>query len=185
MSTEVVRGRRPMDNLMGLIAFGILGALWIAFGVAIVIGQGSLDDAWRWLQSLPLVAQVIVWVLLLPVTAGLWVWETTWPFIVRLVVVGGLAFATLYTFFPKFLLGAKVAPAWGCRCGCAAKPARAERSAAQPASWHSRARGRRVASLSASGCAARLCGVAGRAARSRPCWRSGRRQRRAGCLRPR
>jgi hypothetical protein len=29
------------------------------------------------------------------------VWETTWPLVMRLVVVGGLGFVNLYVFFPK------------------------------------------------------------------------------------
>jgi hypothetical protein len=31
---------------------------------------------------------------------GLWVWETSWPILLRLVLVAGLAWVTLYTFFP-------------------------------------------------------------------------------------
>jgi hypothetical protein len=77
--------------------------LWLAFGAALVADQGSLDNAWGWLQGLPVFAQAAVWILFLPVTAGLWVWETTWPVALRLIAIGGLAFATLYAFFPRFL----------------------------------------------------------------------------------
>ena len=44
--------------------------------------------------------------LLLPVVAGLWVWETSWPFLVRLVLVGGLAFWNIVMFLPKALQAA-------------------------------------------------------------------------------
>jgi hypothetical protein len=35
------------------------------------------------------------------VVAGLWVWETTWPFIVRVVLVAGLAWWNLFMFLPR------------------------------------------------------------------------------------
>ncbi len=46
-----------------------------------------------------------VWLLTLPVMVGLGVWEgawrtRSWPVIVRLLVVAGLALATLNAFFP-------------------------------------------------------------------------------------
>lgn len=66
-----------------------------------VLGPGSLDQTWEWIRGLPLILQGVIWLLFLPVTAGLWVWETTWPLVMRLVVVGGLGFVNLYVFFPK------------------------------------------------------------------------------------
>jgi len=92
-----------MDNLIGLLAFVVFGVLWLAFAGALVASQGSLDAAWRWIASLPLVLQVVVWLLFLPVVAGLWVWETGWPLVVRLVAVAGLAVWTLYMFAPRWL----------------------------------------------------------------------------------
>ena len=94
-----------MDGLIGLIVFAVFAILWIAFGAAIIFSQGSLDGAWQWLRSLPLVFQGVVGLLLLPVVIGLWVWETSWPLVARLVVVAGLAMWTAYMFFPRSLLG--------------------------------------------------------------------------------
>jgi hypothetical protein len=81
-----------------LLAFG---ALWVAFGLAVVASQGTLDDAWATLTRLPLIVQAVVWLLLLPVVAGLWIWETTWPFVVRVVLVLGVAATNLLLFLPK------------------------------------------------------------------------------------
>jgi hypothetical protein len=97
-----------MDGIVALGAFGLFAVLWVAFGAALVLGQGSLDAVWAWLGSLPTVAQVVVWIALLPLTAGLWVWETGWPLAARIAVVGGIALANLYTFLPKGLLGGRV-----------------------------------------------------------------------------
>ena len=51
--------------------------------------------------ALPLLVQVVVAILFLPVVAGLWVWETTWPLLVRLILVIGVAGWNLLIFLPK------------------------------------------------------------------------------------
>jgi len=81
--------------------FAAFALLWGAFGVALAISQGSVDAAWTWVRSLPWVLQGVVWVLFLPVMAGLWIWETTWPVVLRLVLVGGLAAWNLLVFLPR------------------------------------------------------------------------------------
>jgi hypothetical protein len=40
---------------------------------------------------------------LLPVVIGLWVWESSWPLLVRLTVVIGVASWSLLVFLPKGL----------------------------------------------------------------------------------
>jgi hypothetical protein len=85
------------------ILFGIFAILWIAFAVGLIWSQGSLDQAWNTVRGLPLIIQVFVWVLFLPVMIGLWMWETTWPLIVRLVLVVGVAGWNLFIFLPKAL----------------------------------------------------------------------------------
>ena len=81
--------------------FAMFAILWVAFGAGLVWSQGSLDGVWHWIGSLPIVAQGIAWLLFLPVTAGLWIWESAWPLVVRLVLVGGLAWWNLLVMFPR------------------------------------------------------------------------------------
>ena len=83
------------------ILFGIFAVLWVAFAVGLLLGQGSLDDAWSWIRDQNLVVQGLIWLLFLPVTAGLWIWETTWPLVLRLVLVIGLAGWNLLVFLPR------------------------------------------------------------------------------------
>ena len=95
-----------MGNTIGFLAetgvlFAIFAILWAAFAVALSWSHGSLDAAWLWLRSLPLLIQGIVWVLFLPVMIGLWIWETTWPLILRLVVVVSIAGWNLLVFLPR------------------------------------------------------------------------------------
>lgn len=89
----------------GLITSGALlvvfAALWIAFTAGLVANQGGLDQAWTWIRELPLLVQGVVWLLFLPVVAGLWVWETSWPLVARLVIVVALAGWNLAMFVPR------------------------------------------------------------------------------------
>lgn len=87
------------------ILFGIFALLWIAFGAALIWNQGGIDQLWQTIRGLPLIAQGAAWLLLLPVMAGLWVWESTWPLIVRLIVVLGIAGWNLLVFLPRALQG--------------------------------------------------------------------------------
>jgi len=83
------------------ILFGAFLVLWIVVGAGIVWSQGSVDQAWQAIRALPLLLQLVVWLLFLPVMAGVWIWETTWPLLVRIVLVAGLAGWNLLVFLPK------------------------------------------------------------------------------------
>jgi hypothetical protein len=95
-----------MDGFINVTAFTILAALWLAFATALVASRSSLDATWRGVGALPLPVKGLVWLLTLPLVVALAVWEgawrtRSWPVIVRLLVVAGLAVATLNAFFPR------------------------------------------------------------------------------------
>lgn len=97
-----------MGNSIGWLAehgvlFAIFAIVWVAFGIGLVFSQGSVDQAWQTVRDLPLILQIVVWVLFLPVMVGLWVWETSWPLIVRLVLVIGVAGWNLLVMLPRAL----------------------------------------------------------------------------------
>jgi hypothetical protein len=81
--------------------FGILTLLWLGFGAALVFNQALLDSTWQVFRGLPMIAQIGLGLLLLPLVLGLWIWQTPWPLWIRVVLVIGLAWATIYTFLPK------------------------------------------------------------------------------------
>ena len=85
------------DNGVLFMAFALI---WLAFGAAVVWQQGTLDRAWQRIQSLPLIVRAVVWLLFLPVMIGLWIWESAWPRMVRLVLVLGVAGWNLLVFRP-------------------------------------------------------------------------------------
>ena len=83
------------------ILFIVFAMLWVGFGAALVWSQGSLAAAWQCIRGLPLVFEVVVWLLFLPVMAGLWIWEAAWPLVLRLFLIAGLAGWNLLVFLPK------------------------------------------------------------------------------------
>jgi len=89
------------------ILFGVFALIWVAFGVGLIWSQGSIDQTWQTIRGLPLIIQAVVWLLFLPVMIGLWIWETTWPLVVRLILVVGIAGWNLLVFLPRALQAAK------------------------------------------------------------------------------
>ena len=87
------------------ILFVVFAVLWVGFAAGIVWNQDGLDAAWASIRDLPIVVQGVLWLLFLPVTAGLWVWETSWPVVLRLIVVVSLAGWSLMIFLPRSAQG--------------------------------------------------------------------------------
>ena len=90
-----------MNKIVSIAAFAIFVVLWVIFGVALIFNPAMLDSVWQSFRGFPLIAQIVLGLLFLPVTLGLWVWESSWPLVLRLVVVIGLALGTLIVFFPR------------------------------------------------------------------------------------
>lgn len=81
--------------------FVAFAAMWVAFGAALVRDAGRLDDLWRRIRRLPRLVQGVVWLLLLPILAGVWTWRTRWPLAARLAVIAGLAGWNLLVMLPQ------------------------------------------------------------------------------------
>ena len=88
-----------------LVSSGILlvlfAALWLGFWATLVAQTSAVDEAWRSIGALPLPILGLAWLLFLPLMAGLWVWTTSWPLAIRLVVIAGLAGWNLLVFIPR------------------------------------------------------------------------------------
>jgi hypothetical protein len=89
-----------MNMIINIAAFTVLTLLWLGFAAALLFNQALLDNVWSAFRGLPWAVQGVIWLLVLPVTAGLWIWETDWPLWLRFVLVIGLGSVTIYTFFP-------------------------------------------------------------------------------------
>lgn len=95
------------NRIISIAAFIILTLLWLGFFAALIFNPAILDNAWNLFLGWNLVVQVIVGLLFLPVVAGLWIWESSLPFLVRLILVIGLGAVTIYAFLPRELLQAR------------------------------------------------------------------------------
>jgi hypothetical protein len=94
-----------MDPI-GILGFFICVVLWATFCVLLIQNRPALDSIWRSYRRQPVALQGVEGVVLLPWAVGLAIWETRWASWLRVVVIGALAWANLYTFFPwKSLLG--------------------------------------------------------------------------------
>jgi len=94
-----------LPRSMTIYANAVFVVLWVGFFIALAMNREWLDALWSWVQALPLVPKIIVWVLFLPVMVGLWIWESSWPTLGRLVgltcIIGWtlLAVSSIYKHF--------------------------------------------------------------------------------------
>jgi hypothetical protein len=91
-----------VPRVLSTYALVIFIMLWVGFVLALIVNPGWLDSIWDWAQSLPILLQVIVWVVFLPIMVGLWIWESSWPVFVSLLGLAGIVFWTVlavYSFF--------------------------------------------------------------------------------------
>jgi hypothetical protein len=86
---------RIVSRALSTYAIVIFAVLWVGFAIALVVNREWLDLLWNWVRALPMVARILVWVLFLPGTVGLWIWESSWPALVRLLAFGGMVGWTL------------------------------------------------------------------------------------------
>jgi hypothetical protein len=84
-----------VTRVLSTYAIVIFAMLWVGFAIALVVNREWLDLLWNWVQALPSVAEIIVWVLFLPIMVGLWIWESSWSNLVRLLAFAGIVVWTL------------------------------------------------------------------------------------------
>jgi hypothetical protein len=87
--------RNTVTRALSIYACLIFVVLWTGFFIALGVDREWLDILWDWVQGLPSLLRILVWVLLLPIMVGLWIWESSWPTLVRLVGFAGIAIWTL------------------------------------------------------------------------------------------
>ena len=79
-----------LSRILSTYAIVIFAILWVGFVIALLVNPVWLDLLWNWVESLPLVAEIIIWVLFLPIMIGLWGWVSSWLMFVNLIVFAGL-----------------------------------------------------------------------------------------------
>jgi uncharacterized membrane protein YhaH (DUF805 family) len=84
-----------VPRVLSIYAIVIFAMLWIGFAIALVVNREWLDLLWNWVRALPAVAEIIIWLLFLPIMVGLWTWESSWPTLVSLLAYAGIVVWTI------------------------------------------------------------------------------------------
>lgn len=92
------KGRRSFGGLLWLAA---VLAGWLIFVYVALYTPGGLDSVWQSVRELPVVVQIVLWLVLLPYMAALWVWQADWSVPVRVGVIGGIALGTVLFSIPR------------------------------------------------------------------------------------
>ena len=103
MSTSAARDPsvRTPSVLFAYASFAIMVGGWVAFAVALVASQRTLDDVWTTIRDLPLLVEGVVWLLGFPFLIGLAISQASWDEAVRLTAIAVLAVAYTYMFVPR------------------------------------------------------------------------------------
>ncbi len=84
-----------VPQAISIYAIVIFVVLWVGFAIALVVNREWLDLLWNWVHALPSVTEIIIWVLFLPIMVLLWIWESSWPNLIRLLGYAGIIVWTL------------------------------------------------------------------------------------------
>ena len=84
-----------VPRVLSAYAIVIFVVLWVGFVITLVVNPEWLDLLWNWVRALPSAAEIIVWVLFLPIMVGLWIWESSLTSLVRLLAFAGIVVWTL------------------------------------------------------------------------------------------
>lgn len=98
---SVLMERPSAARAVGNAAYFAVVGLWAAFVLALALSPETLDNIWQWFRHLDRPYQVAGWIVMLPYTAALAVWESGWMPAVRLVLVGLLALGTILGCAPR------------------------------------------------------------------------------------
>jgi hypothetical protein len=84
-----------VSRVLSTYATVIFAILWFGFAIALAVNREWLDVLWNSVHALPSLVKIIIWVLFLPIMVGLWVWESPWSDLVRLLAFAGIVAWTL------------------------------------------------------------------------------------------
>ena len=77
--------------------------LWVGLVPVLLIHPDWLESLWIWVNGLPSLWRIAIWVVLTPLLTALWIWNAPWSLALRLLGFTGLA---------------GCGPRWGSRVSC-------------------------------------------------------------------
>lgn len=84
-----------VSKSMTIYANIIFLVLWIGIVASLAINRQWIDDVWSWVQGIPAVPNILVWILFLPIMVSLWIWESSGSTLGRVFGFGGIVAWTL------------------------------------------------------------------------------------------
>ena len=97
---ERKRAAVPMQA-PGSAFLAVMAGLWGSFVTLVAVSPGTLDDAYDWMRELPLVWELLMWILTLPWTVAYLVFETSWQHWVRVLLVALIVIVHLGACAPR------------------------------------------------------------------------------------
>jgi hypothetical protein len=88
-----------VPRVLSTYAIVIMAMLWVGFVIALIVNLEWLGLLWDWVRGLPSVVEVGIWLVFLPVMVGLWIWESSWTALVKLLALSGMVVWTLLAVF--------------------------------------------------------------------------------------
>ena len=79
-----------VPRVLSTYAVVIFATLWIGFAIALIANQEWLNLLWDWVQALPSLMKIAAWVFVTPIMAAVWIWESSWSLLGRLLGFAGL-----------------------------------------------------------------------------------------------
>ncbi len=81
--------------------FAMMAGTWGAFIALLAASPGTLDDAYDWLTELPIVWEILMWIITLPWTVAYLVYESSWEQWLRVLVVAFIVVVHLSISAPR------------------------------------------------------------------------------------
>jgi hypothetical protein len=81
--------------------FALVAGLWGAFIALLAASPETLDDAYEWLTGLPIVWEILMWIITLPWAIAYLVYDTSWAHWLRVVALVLIVGAHLAICAPK------------------------------------------------------------------------------------
>ena len=81
--------------------FALMAGLWGSFVTLLAVSPSTLDEAYDWLTGLPIVWEILVWILTLPWTVAYLVYDGSWTHWLRTLLVVLIATVHLAACAPR------------------------------------------------------------------------------------
>jgi hypothetical protein len=98
LGIALVAGATFVFNVVVWLLFTVL---WVALVGALAFSPATLDEVWQAARRPAILIQAVVWLLFLPIMAGLWIWQRPWAAAIRLMLLLAIAVWNVFLFFPR------------------------------------------------------------------------------------